>query len=91
MPRQILISRVWVDSQYIYASTVDGKTAKYAFADCRSFANTTDEQRRDFYLSYSGIHWRHIDEDFSFNGMFRDNGFYKDGEVEIFLPRNENF
>lgn len=84
MLRQILISRVWVDSQYIYASTSDGKTAKYAFADWKSFANTTDEQRRDFYLSYSGIHWRQIDEDLSFNGMFRDNGLYQVGdEVEI--------
>ena len=84
MLRQIFISRVWVDSQYIYASTFDGKTAKYAFADWKSFANTTDEQRKDFYLSYSGIHWRQIDEDLSFNGMFRDKGLYQVGdEVEI--------
>jgi len=84
MPHQIHISRVWVDSNYVYAITEDGKTAKYAFADWKGFANTTEEQRQNFYLSYSGIHWRQIDEDFSFNGMFRDCGVYPEGyEVDI--------
>ncbi|MBQ3691215.1 MAG: DUF2442 domain-containing protein, partial [Bacteroidales bacterium] len=52
--------------------------------DWKSFANSTEEQRNNFYLSYSGIHWRQIDEDFSFNGMFKDCGVYPEGyEVDI--------
>ena len=32
------------------------------------------QQRADFYLTYSGIHWPHINEDLSFEGMFASAG-----------------
>ena len=71
--RQIIISRVWVDDTHIYAETTDGMRASYSFADWNRLANATSEQRKDFYLSYYGIHWPQIDEDLSYEGMFRDN------------------
>ena len=71
--KQIIISRVWVDDTHIYAETTDGMRASYAFADWERLAQATSQQREDFYLSYYGIHWPQIDEDLSFEGMFRDN------------------
>jgi len=70
------ISKVWIDASHVYAETEDGLRASYAFTDWPRLANATDEQRRDFHLSYFGIHWPQIDEDLSFEGMFRDNHLY---------------
>lgn len=70
------IAKVWVDSTHVYAETTDGIGASYAFADWPRLAHATDEQRKDFHLSCFGIHWPQIDEDLSFEGMFRDNNIY---------------
>ena len=72
--KQIKVIRVWADSTHIYAEAEDGTRACYAFSDWPRLARATDEERQDFRLSYSGIHWPRIDEDLSFTGMFRDNG-----------------
>lgn len=74
MITQTMIAKVWVDDAYVYAETKDGRRASYAFSEWPRLANATDSQRRDFYLSYGGIHWPQIDEDLSFEGMFEDNG-----------------
>ena len=68
------ISRVWVDSQNVYALTEDGLQASYPFEMWRLLREATQEQRQQFYLSYLGIHWPLIDEDLSFEGMFADAG-----------------
>lgn len=74
MVRQQDIAKVWVDDTHVYAETNDGKQARYAFSEWPRLAQATNEQRRDFYLSYGGIHWPQIDEDLSFDGLFQDNG-----------------
>ena len=71
--RQMKIAKVWVDATHVYAETTDGMRAGYAFSDWKRLAEAYNEQRSDFYLSYYGIHWPQIDEDLSFEGMFRDN------------------
>ena len=40
----------------------------------KRLTNATPDQRQNFYLSYTGIHWPGIDEDLSFEGMFADAG-----------------
>lgn len=67
------IAKVWVDETHVYAETKDGRRASYAFSQWPRLANATNEQRRDFHLSYCGIHWPQIDEDLSFEGMFGDD------------------
>lgn len=78
------IAKVWVDDTHVYVETIDGLRASYAFSEWPRLANATDEQRRDFYLSYAGIHWPQIDEDLSFECMFEDNGipFVAEEEAE---------
>mgnify|MGYP002856411291 CR=1 FL=1 len=70
---QLRISKVWVDATHVYAETTNGLRASYAFSEWPRLANATEEERRDFHLSYSGIHWPQVDEDLSFEGMFADN------------------
>ena len=74
MTNRKFIARVWVDDHAVYAETNDGLQASYEFARWPRLRNATDAQRRDFYLSYHGIHWPQIDEDLNFEGMFYDAG-----------------
>ena len=68
------IQRVWVDDTSVHALTVDGLQASYLFSTWKRLAKATPEQRQNFHLSYTGIHWRDIDEDLSFEDMFADAG-----------------
>ncbi len=68
------IQRVWVDNTRVYALTEDGLQASYPFSLWKRLAKATPEQRQNFYLSYTGIHWPDIDEDLSFEGMFAQAG-----------------
>lgn len=74
MNRKHKIQRVWVDDTRVYALTEDGLQASYPFSMWKRLANATPDQRQNFYLSYTGIHWSDIDEDLSFEGMFADAG-----------------
>ena len=71
---QHFIDKVWVDETRVYARTKDGLVASYRFADWKRLRAATPQQRADFYLTYSGIHWAQIDEDLSFEGMFASAG-----------------
>ena len=68
------IARVWVDDHAVHAETTDGLQASYAFSMWPRLRDASDAQRRDFFLSYSGIHWPSLDEDLSFEGMFHHAG-----------------
>ena len=63
------ITKVWVDDTHVYAMTETGLTANYAFFQWPKLAKATREQREDYQLSYSGIHWPQIDEDLNFESM----------------------
>ena len=76
------ISRVWVDDHAVYAETTDGLQASYAFAIWPRLRDASDAQRRDFILSYYGIHWPGIGEDLSFEGMFHHAGLCERTETE---------
>lgn len=76
------IIKVWVDDTHVYAMTETGLTANYAFSQWPKLAKATKEQREDYQLSYSGIHWPQIDEDLNFESMFNDNGLCPITETE---------
>ncbi|MBP5566201.1 MAG: DUF2442 domain-containing protein [Bacteroidales bacterium] len=68
------IINVWTDDVRVYARTEDGSVASYAFDQWERLKNATKEQRDNFSLSFSGIHWPQLDEDLSFTGMFINSG-----------------
>ena len=87
-----LIDQVWTDDERIYARTKDGLVANYAFSQWPRLRDATKEQRDDFYLSYSGIHWPQVDEDLSFEGMFHDAGLCDNTPAEdsvCYIPEKQ--
>ena len=68
------INKVWIDDHSVFASTFDGLIASYDFNNGPRLRDASPEQRSQFELSYSGIHWPAIDEDLSFEGMFHAAG-----------------
>lgn len=76
------IEKVWVDAERVYARTKDGSVASYLISRWPLLAAGTPEQRQDFYLTYSGIHWPQLDEDLSFEGMFHEAGLCNLTEAE---------
>ncbi len=82
MERKHRIQRVWVDDTNVYALTKDGLQASYPFSMWPRLANATPEQRQNFYLSHTGIHWSLIDEDLSFEGMFARAGLCERTDTE---------
>ena len=80
--KQIRIVKVWVDATHVYAETDNGIRASYAFAEWPRLAHATEEERKNFHLSYSGIHWPQVDEDLSFDGMFEDNQLFPHSSKE---------
>ncbi|MBQ9474750.1 MAG: DUF2442 domain-containing protein [Bacteroidales bacterium] len=79
---QRYIEKVWVDDTRVYARTRDGLVASYPFAMWERLNRANQEQRSDYYLSYTGIHWPQIDEDLSFEGMFNYAGLCERTEGE---------
>lgn len=85
------VSKVWIENASICVSTIDGLQASYAFSMWPRLANATEEQRSDFYLSYSGIHWPEIDEDLSFEGMFAHSGLIErtpEEDAVFYIPQS---
>ncbi len=68
------ITSVWTDDVRVYARTEGGLVASYDFDSWSKLKQASKEQRDDFFLSFSGIHWPQIDEDLSFTGMFIASG-----------------
>ena len=86
-----LIEKVWTDEKQVYARTQDGLVASYPFMAWPRLREATTDQRNDFYLSYTGIHWPQIDEDLSFEGMFHDAGLCEITPSEdsiCYIPEN---
>ena len=49
----------------------DGTVGKETFSDYPSLANASHAEREDFTVSYFGIHWPSLDEDLSFEGIYK--------------------
>lgn len=79
---QYRINKVWVDNAHVWAETIDGLRAGYAFSQWKRLAAATQEQRENFTLSRFGIHWPSIDEDLNFACLFSDAGIISDSMPE---------
>lgn len=64
------ISKIWLTDSEIWIELNDGRKAKERFADYTRLSQATDEQRRNYVMSYFGLHWPEIDEDLSYDGFF---------------------
>lgn len=63
------IKEIWFDADYIYGRDEEGKEYKQSLLWYPQLRQATDEERGEFTFSLSGIHWRKLDEDISFESF----------------------
>lgn len=57
------------DDDSMWVSLSDGRTLGVPLVWYPRLSNGTPEDRQDFFISPSGIHWEALDEDVSIEGM----------------------
>jgi hypothetical protein len=73
MEKELEIKKLWFDDNKIFILTADGKELWQSLLWYRRLQNADGEQRNNYYMSFSGIHWPDIDEDVSYESFFYDN------------------
>ena len=64
------IQKIWLTDSAIWIQTADGRKACEHFADYAPLCNASPAERADYSCSPYGIHWRHLNEDLSYEGFF---------------------
>ena len=82
------IKEIWFDADYIYGRDEDGKEYKQSLLWYPRLRQANDEERMKYVFGLSGIHWRNLDEDVSFESFE-----YEDAELSslqrFFLAHKE--
>ena len=63
------IIKIWFKSDYLYGEDESGKTYRQSLLWYKNLRKATDEEREQYTFGYDGIHWRHLDEDVSFESF----------------------
>jgi hypothetical protein len=72
METEIKINRLWFDDNKIFIRTEDGRQLWQSLTYYHRLQQATPDQRNNYRLSYSGIHWPDVDEDISFESFLYD-------------------
>lgn len=65
----IEIIKIWFDSDFIYGEDPKGKVHKQSLLWYPRLKSGSDEDRSKYIIGIDGIHWRHLDEDVSFESF----------------------
>ena len=82
------IKEIWFDAEYIYGRDEDGKEYKQSLLWYPQLRQANDEERMKYTFSFSGIHWRNLDEDISFESFEYDD-VEPSGLQRFFLTHKE--
>ena len=63
------IKEIWFDADYIYGKDEEGKEYKQSLLWYPQLRQANDEERMKYSFGFSGIHWRELDEDISFESF----------------------
>ncbi len=63
------IVEIWFDADYIYGKDEVGRQFHQSLLWYPKLRAATGEERKQYTMSPSGIHWRHLDEDISFESF----------------------
>lgn len=63
------IVRIWFDSDYIYGMGDNGVEYRQSLLWYPRLRTATEQERVDYHFGHSGIHWRRINEDVSFESF----------------------
>jgi hypothetical protein len=67
------LDKLWFKVDKIFIHTKSGETLWQSLLWYRRLLDANEEQRSNYYVSFSGIHWPDIDEDISFESFYYDN------------------
>ncbi|MDR3184441.1 MAG: DUF2442 domain-containing protein [Prevotellaceae bacterium] len=73
MEPEMKIKQLWFDNNKVFILTEDGKELWQSLLWYHRLQSATDEQRSNYNISYSGIHWPDVDEDISFESFLYDS------------------
>ena len=82
------IKEIWFDADYIYGIDEEGKEYVQSFLWYPRLRQANDEERGKYTFSISGIHWRELDEDISFES-FEYEDAEPSGLQRFFLTHKE--
>ena len=63
------IKEIWFDADYLYGRDEEGKEYKQSLLWYPQLRQANDEERMKYSFGLSGIHWRELDEDISFESF----------------------
>lgn len=63
------IVKIWFDNDHIYGEDEEGVTHRQSLLWYNALRNASDEERSKYSFGFSGIHWRELDEDISFESF----------------------
>ena len=63
------IKEIWFDADYIYGKDEEGKEYKQSLLWYPQLRQANDEERMKYSFGFSGIHWRELDKDISFESF----------------------
>lgn len=67
------IKEIWFDSDYIYGKDESDNEYRQSLLWYPKLRNANSEERSKFTFGMSGIHWRNLDEDISFESFDYDD------------------
>ncbi len=67
------IEKLWFDTNNIYILDDKGHTRHQSLLWYDKLRQATDEERESYTIGFSGIHWRNLDEDISFESFEYDD------------------
>ena len=82
------IKEIWFDGNYIYGRDEDGHEYKQSLLWYPRLRQANDDERGKYSFSLSGIHWRDLDEDVSFESFGYDDAEPSDLQ-RFFLTHKE--
>ena len=71
MTNRTQVDKITITDNAVVVLFKDGTVGKETFSDYPSLANASYTEREDFTVSYFGIHWPSLDEDLSFDGIYK--------------------
>ena len=69
----MIITKIWFENDRIYGLTDDGRTLWQSLLYYKRLLYATPEEREKYRIGYTGIHWRELDEDVSFESFEYDD------------------
>lgn len=67
------ISDIWFEGEYIYGRSESGDVYRQSLLWYPRLRIASDMDRLNYKFGYDGIHWRHLDEDISFESFLYDD------------------